>query len=98
MHFYFLFYKKLLEYHEYAQDWVKENVPDEKDWWYGYYSQIFVGMYESDYTGKIAKLDQDPFMLSGKWYNFDDIKSALVKEHKKAIEEYIKNAKEEEEK
>ena len=85
------FMGEMIEYHDYVHDWVKENVP-EKDWWYGYYSQIFVGMYESNYDGKIAKLDRDPFMLSGKWYNFDDIKSALTKEYKKAIEEYIKNA------
>ena len=68
--------------------WVKENIPEEH-WWYGYYSKIYVGIYKSKYNGKIEEVDQDPVMLSGKWYKYEYIKSDLHEKYIKAIEFYI---------
>jgi len=91
------FMGEMIEYYEDAREWVKKHVKNPEDWWYGYYSMIYCGMYDSEFTGKVAELDKDPYMSSGKWYNFDDIKSGLAKEHRHAIEDYIKSVKKEEE-
>ena len=85
---------KLIEYHDTVQDWVKEHVKNPDDWWYGYYTMIFVGMYESDYKGKIAKLDQDPEMLSGEWYEVDFLYKHIEKEYADSIKKYISGRKE----
>lgn len=80
----------LLEYHEEVQDWVREHVSDPKKWWYGYYSEIYVGIYDSKFTGKVDDRDKDQMANSGKWYNFKDIKDTLTpEEYREAIENYI---------
>lgn len=71
--------------------WVQDNV--EKDqWWYGYYTKIYVGFYKSEYKGKIEDVDQDPVMMSGKWYKYEDIKNDLHEKYIEAIESYIKES------
>ncbi len=92
------FMGEMIEYYDDVREWVREHVKNPDDWWYGYYSMIYCGMYDSEFTDKVAKIDKDPYMSSGEWYNFDDIKSGLAKEHRHAIEEYIKSVKKEEEK
>ena len=79
----------LIEYHEDVQDWVKQHVKNPKDWWYGYYSAVFVGMYAGKYTGEIKELDKDPIEYQGKWYTFEDSMPGLPKEYYEAIKKYI---------
>lgn len=78
-----------LEYYDEVRDWVKDHVDNPDDWWYGYYSKIFVGQYGSDYTGKVNDEDEDPEINSGKFYNFEDIKDKIYPEYRKAIEDYL---------
>ncbi|MBR6289274.1 MAG: NUDIX domain-containing protein [Acholeplasmatales bacterium] len=78
-----------LEYYEEVRQWVKDNVPDEDKWWYGYYSEIFVGKYESDYSGNVDSMDKDPFINSGEWYDFEEIKSKIYPEYAQAVENYL---------
>lgn len=82
----------MLEYNpDKVARWVRENV--EKDqWWYGYYTKIYVGLYKSKYNGKIDEIDQDPEMLSGQWYKYEDIKSELHPKYIKAIEYYLEKS------
>lgn len=81
----------LIEYHDEVQPWVKDHVKDSKDWWYGYYSAIFVGQYDSKFTGKVEDIDKDQMANSAKWYKFEDIKENLTpKEYVDAIENYIR--------
>lgn len=80
----------LMEVHDKVADWVKENVSDPKDWWYNYYSEIYVGTYESKFNGEVRDEDKDQIANSGKWYNFEEIKEDLTpKEYAEAIEDYI---------
>ena len=78
-----------LEYYEEVRQWVKDNVPDSDKWWYGYYSEIFVGKYKSDYSGEVNREDKDPFMNSGEWYDFEEVKSKMYPEYAQAVENYL---------
>jgi 8-oxo-dGTP pyrophosphatase MutT (NUDIX family) len=82
-----------LEYYEEIRDWVKDHVSNKKDWWYGYYSKIYVGEYDSKFTGKVNKEDEDSEINSGKFYVFDDIKDKIYPEYKSAIEAYLRSYK-----
>ena len=82
----------LIEYHEDCARWVIENVPREADRWYGYFTEIFVGIYDSKYTGKINDIDKDDLLYTAKWYPVDFLlskKSFLPKEYKEAIANYL---------
>lgn len=78
----------LIEYHTKVADWVKQNIPED-EWWYGYYTRIFVGTYQSTYSGHIDEIDKDPEILSGEWYNVDDVISKINPEYANAISHYI---------
>lgn len=81
----------LIEYHEEVQDWVKQHVPDPTMWWYGYYSRIYVGMYQSQYTGKIDDIDKDNKINTSEWYKVSDIigNPKMPREYSNAILWYI---------
>ncbi len=79
----------LIEYHEKVQDWVKQHVKDESQWWKGYYSRIFVGMYHSKYMGKVSDIDKDPMAEEGEWYKVSDIIDKVCVEYANAILMYI---------
>ncbi len=74
-------------YPDEVRDWVKENV-NEKDWWYGYYSEVFVGTLEGDYTGHVKDQDEDPNIASGEFYALEEIRDKMPKEYLDAIKEY----------
>lgn len=78
----------LIEYHTKVADWVKENIPED-EWWYGYYSRIFVGQYQSTYSGHIDDIDKDPEISSGEWYDVDKVIGSITKEYANAIAHYI---------
>lgn len=77
----------LIEYHDTVKDWVKEHVPNKKDWWYGYYSAVFVGIYDGKFTGKVKEEDRE----SGYTWKKVDYKlmKSLPKEYADAINDYI---------
>lgn len=77
----------LIEYHEDAAQWVKDHVP-EKDWWYGYYSAIFVGVYAGVFKGEVEDRDKET------GYSFKPLKVVIdrfPKEYQDAIIKYIDN-------
>lgn len=82
----------LIEYHTEVKDWVKDNVDDENDWWYGYFSEIFVGLYDSKFTGFVDEMDRDSMIKEAKWYPVKELlknDSKLNKEYQSAILKYI---------
>ena len=80
----------LLEYSDIVQDWVKEHVP-EKNWRYGYYSEVYVSQYDWEFNGDVDERDKDSIGYEWKWYPFDEIKNNISKEYKQYIEKYLKN-------
>ena len=82
----------MIEYHTYCQQWVIDHVPNEEDRWYGYFSEIFVGLYDSEYKGDIEDIDKDSMIYQAKWYKVDDLlskKSILNNNYKEAIANYL---------
>lgn len=61
------------EQHDEVMPWVKKNVPKRK-WWYNYYTCLVIADYDSEYTGKVDKADQDPEMKNTcKWFKVADV-------------------------
>ena len=80
-----------IEYYDEVRDWVKTHVKNEKDWWYGYYTEIYVGMYDGKYTGEVDAQDRDPIELTAKFYPVDQLDlNDLYPEYKAAIDQYIR--------
>lgn len=84
-----------LEYHDEVADWVKQHVPNKDEWWYGYYSRIFVGQYKSEFTGTVKTIDLDPIEDRALWYPVDKILTnpALPIEYANAIRNYLSTQK-----
>lgn len=80
----------LIEYSDEVKDWVREHVANEDDWWYGYYSIIFVGKYAGEFTGEIAEEDRES---DYKWLKFEDIRNELPIEYQQAVNKYLKEHK-----
>jgi hypothetical protein len=53
--------------------------------WNGKYTEVYVGEFDGYYTGHIDKVDEDKFMVKGKFYSIADVYDVLRKEHKEAI-------------
>lgn len=53
--------------------------------WNGNYTEVYVGVYDGKFTGHIDKVDEDKFMITGKFYKIDEIYRYLRKEHKEAL-------------
>ena len=62
--------------------WAIEKQPVN---WNGNYTEVYVGEYDGKYTGHIDKVDEDKFMITGKFYKLDEIFKYLKKEHKEAL-------------
>ena len=78
----------LIEYHEDVAQWVKDHVPNPDDWWYGYYSTIFVGIYDGVFEGEVEDRDKET------GYGFKPLKVVIdqfPKEYQDAIVKYICN-------
>ena len=79
----------LIEYDENeVAEWVKDHV-DEKDWWYGYYSEIFVGKYDGEFEGQVEDRDKDDIAEKGKWMSLEEFSKLKPKEYVNAINKYI---------
>jgi len=80
----------LIEYHDTVHKWVKDNVENPNDWWYGYYTKIYVGFYAGKYTGKVADRDKESsFIKDGNFYQYDDIVYDIPGPYAEAIDLYI---------
>ena len=76
-----------VEYSDVPARWVMANIP-KKDWWYGYYTEVYIGNYSSKYDGFINEHDKDQMINTGKWYKIKDIYKKLLPVHQKAIDEF----------
>lgn len=77
-----------LKYADTAAKWVRDNIP-EKDWWYGYYTMVYIGEYDSKFSGNIAEEDKDDMVKTAKWIDIDECYDKLESYHKKAINMYL---------
>ena len=76
----------LIEYHEDVAQWVKDHVANPDDWWYGYYSAVFVGIYDGEYEGKVDEHDRE---YCYQWKNTQAVINEFPKEYSNAIKEYL---------
>lgn len=74
---------------EKVANWVKEHVPED-NWWYGYYSEVFVGIYDQPYKADIAPEDLDDIAEKGKWIPIEDLEGKEPKDYLDAIKKYLK--------
>lgn len=68
-----------------VSSWMYEKIRKE-NWWYGKYSEVFVGEYDGKYRGYIAEEDKDNMYKKGKFYPINIIYERLKPIHKKAID------------
>ena len=61
------------------EDWVKKNI-EEKYWWYGYKTNVFVVLYEGEYDNQS--------LTNGQFYDIDEVGRFMHTIHKKAIKMY----------
>lgn len=80
-------YGTLIEYNNRPKEWVRNHV-NENEWWYGYYSIIYVGKYNGEFSGKIRKRDRE---TGFEWIKIDDVINKIPKEYKEALSSYINN-------
>lgn len=80
----------LLEYHDTVAKWVKDNVENPNDWWYGYYSKIYVGFYAGKFNGHIDERDKETeFIKDADFYAYEDVILDLPGPYADAIDMYI---------
>jgi 8-oxo-dGTP pyrophosphatase MutT (NUDIX family) len=53
--------------------------------WNGNFTEVYVADYDKKYNGHIEKVDEDKFMITGKFYDLNKIFPYLRKEHKDAL-------------
>ena len=78
------------ECHTEIMPWVKKNVIASRQW-YNYYTCLVIGEYESDYMGKIDKVDLDPQVKgTSRWYKISEVINlpSFKKQWKKALIDY----------
>lgn len=73
-----------------AQQWVKDHVK-EPYWWYGYYTEEFIGTYDSQFKGKIDEGDKDSLLYTSSWYDVDYLLDdpRMFAESKQTIKKYL---------
>ena len=77
-----------IEYDRIPKGWVIAHV-DPKHWWYGYYTEVFIGEYNGKYKGEVAEEDQQKSMANdSKFYPIKDVYHKLHPSHKEAIKKY----------
>lgn len=54
--------------------------------WNGNFTEVYVAEYDKKYNGHIDKVDEDRFMMTGKFYNINKVFQYLRKEHKQALQ------------
>ena len=56
----------------------------------GAFTSLFTAEYAGTYTGKIAEVDEDPYVRSGKWYSFKEAFGIFNTWHRDALLQYIR--------
>lgn len=56
----------------------------------GAFTSLFTAEYAGTYNGKIAEVDEDPYVRSGKWYTFKEAFGIFNQWHRDALLQYIK--------
>ena len=62
--------------------------------WTGYYTEIFVADYDGRDRNPVDELDKDPIVASGRWYTIKECYKFFRKEHREALNFYLKRVKE----
>lgn len=76
-------------------EWVVKKIPNKDDRWKGYYTELYIGEYDSNYSGSIDKVDQDKDMTkNGKFVSISSIYNRLSQQHKDAVDFYLDSLKE----
>lgn len=74
--------------YEEPKEWIKKKISQEH-WWYGYFTEVFVGLYDGKYTGKIDEKDMDKIINTGKFYPIEEVIKLMNPIHKEAIISYL---------
>lgn len=83
-----MYYDTYIDVYDTPKRWVEERIP-EKYWWYGYYTDVYVGEYDGKYTGYVNIQDRDSDMVKdGDFYDIKEVWDVLNDFHKEAIEKY----------
>ena len=83
-----MYYDTYIDVYDTPKRWVEERIP-EKYWWYGYYTDVYVGEYDGKYTGYVNIQDRDSDMVKdGDFYDIKEVWDILNDFHKEAIEKY----------
>lgn len=77
---------------EKAAKWVKDNIP-KKEWWYGYYTKLYIGEYASRYKGNIEEEDKDEMINTIRLVDIDEVYNKLNPQQKKAVDIYKESRK-----
>lgn len=76
----------VIEYPE-PHKWIQEKIPKE-DQWRGYYTEVYVGLYDGKFTGHIDELDKDEIIKTGDFYDIKEVSKILHPVHKEALKLY----------
>lgn len=82
-----------IKYSDEIKKWVQNNIPKDKQWT-GYYTELYIGIYDSKYTKRIAEKDKDDMINTGKFYNISEVYDKLIEFHKDVLKPYLEKSKE----
>ena len=83
-----MYYDTYIDVYDTPKRWVMKRIP-EKYWWYGYYTDVYVGEYDGKFTGYVNIQDRDSDMVKdGEFYNIEEVWDILNPYHKDAINAY----------
>lgn len=74
--------------------WVKKDCEVE---WDATFTEVYVAEYDATYKGPVDKVDEDPFIRSGKFYPTKDCFKFFRKEHRDALLWYLKSIRQDDE-
>ena len=69
---------------EQPHGWVKKKIPKDQ-WWYGYYTEVYIGYYDGEHKGKVEEIDKDSMYKNGDWYRVSEIYDKLKPIHREAV-------------
>lgn len=75
-------------------NWVRKECEVE---WDATFTEVYVAEYDATYKGPIDKIDEDPFIRSGKFYTTKECFKFFRKEHRDALLWYLKSIHQDEE-
>lgn len=70
--------------------WMKEKIRPE-DRWTGYYCDLYVGVFETNYTGFIKLEDRDSMIQTGRFVIPEEVKNILNPIHINALKTYLES-------